>query len=212
MRVRDLGLIEFQEAEDFQLCYMKGRLPGDAGDMLIMAEHPPVVTLGRIADASTVPGLCSFEQQGISVIKVARGGKTTFHSPGQLLLYPSIDLKARAKDISLYIDLLEITIEKSLRELGVNAARISGTRGVWVGMKKIAFTGVSVKRWLTLHGAAVNINNELDMFRNIHPCGDPGIKVTSARQELGVLLDMSIVKDVFARRFAEDIDIHYGGH
>lgn len=205
MLIRDIGIIQYEAALEIQREALFDRISGKIRDTLILAEHFPVVTLGRLSDDSSVPGRELLEKNGIDVVRVGRGGKASFHSPGQLLVYPIIKLDPKKTDIGAYIDLLERTVSRSLNILGVPAAREDERRGVWLSGKKIAFTGIAIKRWVTYHGVAVNINNDTGWFSSIHPCGDSGIKVTSAKEYLGRELEMAKVRSVFAEVFAEDV-------
>jgi lipoate-protein ligase B len=209
MRIIELGITPYEEALKVQTEVLEKRISGDAEDTLILVEHSPVVTLGRLDGESNISDKRYFEDCGIPVFRSGRGGKTTFHAPGQLVLYPIIDLEKRKKDIAFYIDFLEKTVACSLKVLGVGAYRKKGVRGVWADFKKIAFTGIAVKRWVTYHGVAVNINNDTEGFRHIHPCGDSTISVTSAKEVLARALDMDKVRSIFARQFQSDLEIEY---
>jgi lipoate-protein ligase B len=204
MQIRDIGIVPYEEALRIQHEVLFDRIAGNVQDTLILAEHFPVVTLGRLSDDSSVPGRDILKKDGINVVRVSRGGKATFHSPGQLLLYPIIKLDPDKRDIGLYIDLLEKAVSRALNLMGIPAERLDGRRGVWLFGKKIAFTGIAIKRWVTYHGAAVNINNDTERFSSIHPCGDSRIEVTSAKEYLGRALEMDIVRSVFAEVFAEE--------
>lgn len=209
MEIFDLGTRSYEETLSFQAGLLEKRISGEVSDALILVEHPAVVTLGRLSDEASVHGKRFFEEKGIPVIRAGRGGKVTFHAPGQLVMYPIVDLAEKRKDISGYIDLLESTVAGSLQALGVRACREAGKRGVWVDGKKIAFTGIAIKHWVSYHGVAVNVNNDIEAFGHMHPCGDSGIKVTSAKKILGRDLDMRSVKELFARRFEEDLENEY---
>ncbi|MBF0215421.1 MAG: lipoyl(octanoyl) transferase LipB [Candidatus Omnitrophica bacterium] len=210
IEILDLGLVGYEEFLVFQNELLGKRARGEAGDTLIIAEHFPVVTLGRLSAGEWCRDIGYFKTKNIDIIQTSRGGKNTCHSPGQLLIYPVIDLSKKLKDIGHYLNFLENSLIGALRELGIDA-RINGTRrGVWVGPKKIAFIGVAVKSWITFHGASVNINNDLEPFSLMDPCGEQDIKVTSAREILGKELDMPMVKKLFARRFIVDIQQYIG--
>ena len=209
MKIIDLGIKSYQDTLSVQHEVLQRRIEGTAGDTLILVEHYPVVTLGRLSGENGVPGRLGLERAGVPVLPVGRGGKATFHAPGQLVMYPIIDLSEKVKDVARYIDFLERTVSRSLVELGVPADRIKDRRGVWVGTKKIAFTGIAVKKWVTYHGVAININNDTSCFSMIHPCGDKDMEVCSAKEFLERELDMSGVKAVFAERFNLDIEKEY---
>ncbi|MGB2629978.1 MAG: lipoyl(octanoyl) transferase LipB [Candidatus Omnitrophota bacterium] len=210
MDIRDLGLAKYEDVLDLQKEFVSKRIAGNIPDTLIMVEHYPVVTLGRVAEEDSIIDREFFDKSGIPVVRTGRGGKITYHAPGQLVLYPVIDLSGRKKDISFYIDFLEKTVAGSLNRLGVPAHISEERRGVWAGPEKIAFIGVAVRRWVTFHGVSVNINNDCGPFFRMHPCGEADIKVTSAEMVLGRKLDMGEVKKVFAEGFIKDLEGEYG--
>ena len=203
MDILDLGIVGYEEALKVQRDLLHKRIAGSVPDTLIMLEHEPVVTLGRIDDGKGMIDRSFFEDNKIPVISAGRGGQITCHMPGQLVIYPVIDLAGKKKDVSFYIDRLEEAASVALEQLGVPAVYNGERRGVWVSGYKIAFSGIAVKRWVTYHGIAVNINNDLESFRHMHPCGESDIRVTSAREQLGRVLDMAEVKKVFADGFRE---------
>lgn len=210
LEVRDLGTMDYREALEVQKDVLEKRIKGKAPDTLILVEHYPVVTLGRLSEKSEIIDKDFFDREGISLVNTGRGGRATYHAPGQLVVYPVIDLAGKKKDISFYIDFLEKTVVNSLARLGVPAERNTEKRGVWVRGRKTAFTGIAVKKWVTYHGVSVNLNNEVDAFARITPCGDAGIKVISAKQVLGRDVDMSEARKVFAEQFARDLEAEYG--
>ena len=199
--VRDAGIMGYEDALRLQMDLVEKRISGKDSDTLVMLEHDPVVTLGRKAEESSLFDPDFFIEKNIPVIRTGRGGQNTYHSPGQLVMYPIVKLEEEKRDISLYIDFLEKVITKGLNRLGVPAGRKEAHRGVWGENKKIAFLGIAVRKWVTFHGAAININNELAPFRHMHPCGEEGIAVTSAKECKGVELDIAKVKEVFAEEF-----------
>ncbi len=209
MDICDLGIVDYEDALCFQTDLWRKRVEKKVPDTLIMVEHEPVVTLGRVADESSMIDRELFEKKGISVVSTGRGGNITYHAPGQLVLYPIVDLAEKKRDITFYIDFLEKTAARALNRFGVPAGRDEKRRGVWAGGRKIAFIGIAVKRWVTFHGVAVNINNDTTPFSGMHPCGESDIRVTSAKEVLGRELDMSEVKRVFAERFVEDFGREY---
>lgn len=156
-----------------------GRLPHD---VLLLLEHPPVLTLGRNSHAAHVR-----EPEGIEVFEVERGGDVTFHGPGQLVGYPIIDLKDYKQDLHWYLRTLEQALIDALALLEIPAARNPGLTGVWTrgGGRKIASIGIHVKQWVTWHGFALNVTTDLAHFERIVPCGIQGVAMTSVLQELG---------------------------
>jgi len=209
VEVRDLRILGYEET----LCFLKEtlvkRIANEVPDTLILVEHYPVVTFGRFWDKKNVIDKQYFRIKKVPFLFTSRGGKVTYHAPGQLVIYPVIDLKDKKRDIAFYIDFLEKVIAKSLNRLGVPAARVKGKRGVWVSEKKIAFIGISLKNWVTYHGAAVNINNDITAFSRINPCGEDNIKVISAAEYLGRELDIRAVKQVFTEQFIKSFEEVY---
>ncbi|MFH1552132.1 MAG: lipoyl(octanoyl) transferase LipB [Candidatus Omnitrophota bacterium] len=210
MEIRDLGIVRYEDVLETQNDLLSKRIAGEIPDTLIMVEHDPVVTLGRVAEEDSIIDKDFFEKKGISVISTGRGGKITYHAPGQLVLYPILSLSEKRRDIGFYIDFLEKTTANGLRRMCVAAERIKKRRGVWVGWKKIAFIGVAVKRWVTFHGVAINLNNDITPFTRIHPCGQSDIRVTSAKECLGREVNMSEAKKIFAEQFTKDLEAEYG--
>jgi len=210
VEICDLGVIGYEKALCLQTELVGRRIEGKAPDTLLVVEHERVVTLGRTEKAAGIIDEAFFEKQRIPVISTGRGGKVTYHAPGQLVFYPVIDLGSKKRDISFYIDFLEKTAAKSLKRLGVPAERCQGKRGVWVEGKKIAFIGVAVKKWITFHGFAVNINNDITPFLHMAPCGESDIRVTSVKDWMGREADMLSAKEIFADQFVKDLEEEYG--
>ncbi len=208
MEIMDLGLTGYEKALEIQHELLEKRIHGCIPDTLVITEHYPVVTMGRISPDSGVDQKY-FDSMNIPVLLAGRGGKGTYHSPGQLVMYPIMDLKRTKKDVSLYIDFLEKTTLGSLRVLGVPAMRDTRRRGVWCNGRKIAFTGIAVRRWVTFHGVSVNINNDIEPFLHMLPCGEKDIEVTSVKEVIGHDAEMVRVKKIFAERFISDMEREY---
>jgi lipoate-protein ligase B len=209
MDVIDLGLKEYMEALAVQQDVLLKRIERRVPDTLLIVEHYPVITMGRSSLDNTVLDRRFFDEKGIEIIRTRRGGAITYHAPGQLVFYPVVDLRDKKRDISLYIDMIEKAVTSAFVSLGVPASCGGGRRGVWVEEKKIAFIGISLKNWVTYHGVSVNINNDIVPFEKIDPCGEAGIRVTSARIFLGKELDMSEAKNVFADAFTRVLEQEY---
>jgi len=201
----DAGILGYTEALGLQEDLLGRRIKDEIGDTLLFVEHPAVVTLGRVSEEGAYD-VEHFERTGVPVVKTGRGGKNTYHAPGQLVVYPFVDLKKKKKDISRYIDVLEVSCAGALNKLGVPAAGNLKRRGVWVGEEKIAFIGIAVKKWVTYHGISVNINNDIEAFSFMDPCGESDIRVTSAREVLGRELDMIEVKKVFSSELTRGME------
>jgi lipoate-protein ligase B len=162
------------------------RLAGERPDTLVLLEHPPVYTLGRgaraehlLLDHAACAGL------GIAVYETSRGGDITYHGPGQLIGYPIVDLTDRGRDVHRYLRDLEAVLIRALAAFGIVAGRCEGLTGVWVGGEKVAAIGVRVRRWVTTHGFALNVDPDLDHFAGIIPCGLRDRGVTSLARLLG---------------------------
>ena len=164
MNTIDFGIIGYNKALRIQEEMLEKRISGQIDDTLLVLEHEAVVTLGRIMSEDELIDRAYYEKKNIPILKTGRGGRATYHAPGQLVLYPILKLEGQAKNISAYIDLLERAAENALRALGVEAERDAKKRGVWASGKKIAFTGIAIKKWVTYHGVSVNINNHYCTF------------------------------------------------
>lgn len=194
----DLGVVAYERALAWQEALLKKRGQGEHGDTLLLLEHPPVFTLGR---GGNVQHLLNPRQ--VPVYRVGRGGDVTFHGPGQLVGYPVIALTGR--DVHAYLRALEAVLVATLRVYGLEACRREGLTGVWVGEEKIASIGVGVRRWVTYHGFALNVDPDLSYFSDIVPCGLAGVRMTSMARLLGRPVPLPAVKalvaDIFARQF-----------
>jgi lipoate-protein ligase B len=156
------------------------RKNGEIGDTLLLLEHPPTFTIGRKGDKKhLLMNERYLSDRGIHFEEISRGGDITFHGPGQLVGYPIMDLNEKGRDVHKYLRGLEESIILVLEDFGIAANRIEGLTGVWVEGHKIASIGVGVKRWVTYHGFALNVNTELSYFDMIVPCGIPDVKMTS---------------------------------
>ena len=193
----DLPLIEYQHAWDMQGRLVTGRKEDIINtDVLLFLEHPPVFTLGHRGGMKNLSVSRDFlEKRGIPVIKVERGGDITFHGPGQLVVYPIINLrKARIKVIDYVTNLEEVMI-RAAADWGIAAERNTMNRGVWVGNNKLGSIGIAIRRGISFHGLAFNVNLSLEPFEWIHPCGLQGIGMTSMERELSRKIPMDQVRD-----------------
>ncbi|HEX4574935.1 MAG TPA: lipoyl(octanoyl) transferase LipB [Gemmatimonadales bacterium] len=180
LEVVESGLVPYADALSWQRALAAARIAGQqAQDILLLLEHPPVVTLGRGShDAHLLEG------EGIEVVAVERGGDVTYHGPGQLIGYPILHLGDHRQDLHWYLRTLERALIDALAELGVPAERHPAYTGVWTGGRKIASIGVHVKQWVTWHGFALNVTTDLSAFDRIVPCGIPGVAMTSVECEI----------------------------
>ena len=175
------GTIPYAEALDWQRQLAEDRIAGRlAHDVLLLLEHPPVVTLGRNSHAAHL-----LRPQGIEVFEVERGGDVTFHGPGQLVGYPILDLHGYKQDLHWYLRTLEQALIEALGILGIPAERNPGLTGVWTCGRKIASIGIHVKQWVTWHGFALNVTTDLADFDRIVPCGIQGVEMTTVQKERG---------------------------
>jgi lipoyl(octanoyl) transferase len=204
-----LGLVPYEEARELQKRIEAARQAGEIPDVLLLLEHPPVYTKGRRTDPRELGmGEDWYRMQGIDVQETDRGGRLTYHGPGQLVGYPIVSLKPYGDDVQAYVKRLERLMIESLAPYGIEAEVIDGLTGVWVGGRppdgrKIGSIGVHVSRGITTHGFAVNVNNDLQPFEWVVPCGIENVRMTSLTRELGAEQDMNAYMDVVSRLFGE---------
>ena len=184
--VADLGLQPYADALAFQREVARARIAGDVeDDVLLLVEHPPVVTLGRSAkSAHLLASPAYLRQQGVEVFEVERGGDVTFHGPGQLVGYPIIDLKQHRRDLHWYLRQVEQVLIDAMATYGLQCDRKPPYTGVWIADRKIASIGVHARDWVTWHGFALNVATELRYFDLIVPCGIQSVRMTSLHAEL----------------------------
>ncbi len=207
--VRWLGRIGYADALDIQAD--AERRCGESGEeTLFLLEHDPVFTLGRNASRADIlftPKRC--EELGIAIHEANRGGKVTYHGPGQLVGYPILDLSPDRRDVKRYVTDLEETIIRTLRALGIESSRSplrDRVTSVWVGNDKIAAIGVHISRWITTHGFALNVSTNLDHFLGIVPCGITDGGVTSVERLTGTRKSLETVAEAYVREFAAVFD------
>ena len=209
MDVRRLGVIGYQDALDLQHRLVEDRKAGRIADQLLLLEHPPVITLGvrtRNDRSHLLQTPESLAAQGIDLFETGRGGDVTYHGPGQLVGYPILDLKPDRCDVHRYVRDLEEVLIRAVAAFGIDAERIAGLTGIWVGSEKLAAIGVRISRWVTSHGFALNVNTNLDHFRLIVPCGIADKGVTSMERLLGHTVEMAEVEAEVARQFSLTFD------
>jgi len=212
-RVCKLGIVPYQKALELQLYLLEKRIKQEIDDVLLLLQHPPTFTVGRNKKAEhllVAPGELS--KRGIHFQVISRGGDITYHGPGQLVGYPILDLNKLNRDVHKYLRNLEEMIIQALQDFDIKAERRKGLAGVWVLEKKIASIGVGIKRWITYHGFALNVNTDLSYFQMIVPCGIEGVSVTSMKEMTREKEDLDIMKvetsviNAFSRVF--DIELH----
>ena len=219
---KDLGLINYKEAWDFQESLFKSNVDAkienrradktvtETSNHLIFCEHPHVYTLGKSGDINHL--LLSenmLKQKNATYYKINRGGDITYHGPGQIVGYPILDLDKFFTDIHKYLRLLEEMVILTLAEYGIKSGRSDGFTGVWLDAdnplkaRKICAMGVRCSRWITMHGFAFNVNTNFDYFNNIVPCGIADKQVTSLQKELNREIDVIKVKQKLQKHFAQ---------
>ena len=202
LTVMRLGQVPYSEAWDLQKRLAAERIDGLRPDTLLLLEHPPVYTLGRNSSEEHILAPAELARRGAAIQRIERGGEVTYHGPGQLVAYPIIKLEGPERSIAQLVDNLEAAIIDTLAEYGIPGERLPDQRGVWSRGRKIASVGLSVKRWVVMHGMALNVAMDLSYFSLINPCGHPETIMTSMEQELGRPLQVGVVGDAFARHFA----------
>lgn len=224
VKVIDLGLIDYKKAWDFQeklnqelvqikLDQRKGLTKKETHHTLILCEHPFVYTLGKSGSIDNLK-LNSEELEGIGATyyKINRGGDITHHGPGQLVAYPILDLEKFYTDIHRFLRELEDVVIETIKPYGIIGDRYPGYTGVWVDptndslARKICAMGIRCSRWVTMHGIALNVNNDLSLFDNIIPCGIEDKDVTSIKKEVGQKVNMEELKRNFISNFESVFD------
>ncbi len=203
--VRSLGVVPYEVALNRQRQLVKARQADETPDHLLLLEHPAVITIGvrgRAHPQHLLASRAELREVGIDVHDVARGGDVTYHGPGQIVGYPVVSLKPDRCDVRRYVTDLEEILIRTAASFGVEAGRVAGLTGVWVGNDKLAAIGVRVSRWVTSHGFALNVATDLDHFRFIVPCGLEGRGVTSLERLLGIPLSQTEVEAAVASEFA----------
>ena len=183
MIVRWLGRVPYEEAFALQTKILEQKIAApDAPDELLLLEHDPVYTMGRTPDLAS---LRDETQLPHPVVRINRGGQATYHGPGQLVGYPILDLRRRGQDLHRYLRAMEEALIALCGDFEVVAQRRDALTGVWVGERKIASIGVGVRRWVSMHGFALNVCGDLTPFTHITPCGIAGVEMTSLERERG---------------------------
>jgi lipoate-protein ligase B len=197
-----LGVIDYEAALKLQNRLVEARADAEIGDAILILQHPPVITMGKSGKVQNVLAPETIREKNIRIIFTDRGGDVTYHGPGQLVVYPILNLRDHGLSVPGYVWKLEETVIRVLARFGIDAARVEKMRGVWVGKEKIAALGVHLSRWISKHGLALNVNTNLDPFDLINPCGT-GRRVTSLARILGRELSMEEVESLMIQSFAE---------
>lgn len=206
LEIRRLGSVPYAEALTLQRELVEDRRAGRIGDVLLLLEHPPVLTLGVRGDGGRGHIRATKEElaaRRIEVFEAGRGGDITYHGPGQIVGYPIVDLKPDRQDVHRYVRDLEEVLIRAASSYGIEAGRVTGLTGVWVGGEKLAAIGVRIARWVTSHGFAFNVSTELDDFNLIVPCGIADRGVTSLERLLGRQVDRREAEERIAASFCQ---------
>jgi lipoyl(octanoyl) transferase len=209
LEVRRLGVVPYGEALAMQRALVEERKAGRVPDLLLLLQHPAVITLGVRGDggrSNIVTPSERLTELGIDVFEAGRGGDVTYHGPGQIVGYPIIDLKPDRCDVHVYVRDVEEVMIRVCADYGVSAGRVPGLTGTWIGPEKVGAIGVRISRWVTSHGFAFNVSTNLDHFRLIVPCGIADRGVTSLEQAAGRTIPIVEVEDAFVRHFCDVFD------
>ena len=194
-------LIEYKEGLKLQKLYEEKSLNSKT-DFLLLLEHYPVITIGKSGNSLNILfNEDALKNKGVSVYHTDRGGDVTYHGPGQLVGYPILNLRYYKKDVKWYVKSLEEVLIKVLNEYGIKAEIIPKLIGVWVKNKKIASIGVRIRKWITTHGFALNVNNDLTPFSYIIPCGIKDVDITSMKEVVNKEIDMKKLKKNIIKEF-----------
>jgi lipoate-protein ligase B len=196
---KDLGRTDYLAALAFQEGILERKQRRASADVLLFVEHPHVYTLGRGGQEVNV-----LAAQEVPVIRTSRGGDVTYHGPGQMVVYPIIDLRSKLrKEVHRYLLNLETSAIRTLKDFGLDGMRRPPYTGIWIDNRKIAAIGIAVRRGITFHGLALNVNTDLSYFNRIIPCGLDWADVTSMAKELSVEQNQSEVRERFLHHFTE---------
>ena len=218
--IQCLGVVGYEAALAMQEEIRDRLLRGEGNAALLLLSHPPTITLGRLSvPTDLVLDERRLRDEGTAVVRANRGGRATYHGPGQLLGYPILDLQRLAEprsdgggsagpSVRKYLRDLEECLIRALRRLGLEGRRMEGATGVWIEDRKIASIGVAVRRWVTLHGFALNVDLDLDAFSVIRPCGFPASVMTSIRKEGGRVPPWIELEQIVSVEFARVFGLH----
>lgn len=206
LEVRRLGVVRYQDALAVQRALVEERRADQVPDLLLLLQHPPVITLGVKGDggrSNIVAGASRLAELGIDISETGRGGDVTYHGPGQIVGYPILDLRPDRCDVHRYVRDIEEVMIRVCADYRATARRIEGLTGAWIGEDKIGAIGVRISRWITSHGFAFNVSTNLDHFDLIVPCGISSRGVTSLERAMGRELAIGEVENAVVRRFCD---------
>jgi lipoyl(octanoyl) transferase len=206
LEVRRLGVVPYAAGVELQRALVEERRAGQVPDLLLLLEHPHVITLGVKRDAAQSHLIATpdvLEARGVELHETGRGGDITYHGPGQLVGYPILDLRPDRCDVHKYVRDLEEVMIRAAADFGVAAGRVAGLTGAWVGPDKLGAIGVRISRWITSHGFALNVTTDLSFFNLIVPCGIRSGGVTSLQNAAGRRIEMGEAETAIARHFSQ---------
>ena len=209
LEVRRLGLVPYGEALAMQRALVEERRAERVPDLLLLLQHPPVITLGVKGDggrSNVVATTERLDQLGIEIHETGRGGDVTYHGPGQIVGYPILDLRPDRCDVHRYVRDVEEVMIRVCADYGLSAGRIAGLTGTWIGAEKIGAIGIRISRWITSHGFAFNVNTDLDHFGLIVPCGITDRGVTSLEKATARRVTINEAEDAIIRHFSAVFD------
>ena len=197
-----MGLVDYSTALELQERLVAARKEQKVGDVLLLLRHPNVITLGRSNSSRFLKASTQeLAREGYPVMEAGRGGEVTFHGPGQLVSYPILQLEEEERDLHLHLRRLEQVGIEVCAEFGLDAHRVAGRTGVWLGHRKIAAIGVRARSWITFHGMAFNLTDELEGFNKIVPCGIDDAAVTCLETLVGRRIEWSELENSFLKHF-----------
>ena len=211
--IHRLGRIDYASALGLQERLLEARLAGQIADTVLLLEHDPVVTLGRGAkQAHLLASREVLRAQGVAFFETGRGGDVTYHGPGQLVAYPILDLNPDRRDVRRYVKNLEEVMIRIAAQHGLVGRRVEGLNGAWVGERKIGAVGVRIRRWVTMHGFALNVSTDLSAYDLIVPCGIKDKEVTSLERETGARVSMDEVMAQAGNQLAQVFEARVRWH
>ena len=214
LEVRRLGVVRYGEALALQKALVEERRTERVPDLLLLLQHPPVITLGVRGDGGRSHIVATdrhLAELGVEILETGRGGDVTYHGPGQIVGYPILDLRPDRCDVHRYVRDVEDVMIRTCADYGLNAGRIQGLTGTWIGAEKIGAIGVRISRWITSHGFAFNVATDLTHFQLIVPCGISDRGVTSIQKATGRDVPIREVEDRLIEHFCEVFERRRGG-
>ncbi len=204
------GLIEYEKAHSMQKNFLERRINNESPDVLILAEHEPVITAGRgFREENLLVSEAELEKENIRLYRIERGGDATYHGPGQIMGYPIIDLSGYNRDVHWFVRSIEQVIIETLRDFGINGLRAETHPGVWVDGMKIASIGIAVRKWVAYHGFCLNVCPRMENFSFINPCGLDYNVLTSMERILKKKVSLEDVREKITRHYSRIFNIRF---